>query len=203
MKDTNFDTNTPSKKTAAGSGRKALVSLSLTALFAALTAAGTFLTIPVGPVPISLQSFFAVLSGLILGPALGPAAVGLFLAAGALGAPVFANNGQAMGIVRFLSPTGGYLWGYLLAAAAAGLIAGFPKPGKKIPVWRLVLAALAATVTVYIPGLIQLKFILGSSWGKTLAVGLLPFIPGDILKAAAAVLIAPRLRRTAGNLLSR
>jgi len=176
---------------------KKITALCFTALFAALISAGSFAAIPVGPVPISLQNFFTLLSGLVLGPVLGGAAVGLFLAAGIIGAPVFANN--AAGIARLLGPTGGYLFGYLLGAVIAGFIAGYPRQGRKIPVWRLVLAVATGTFTVYVPGLIRLKMSLGTDWHSTLAFGFYPFIPGDVIKAVAAGLIAPRLRRFIGN----
>ena len=90
-------------------------------LFAALTAAGAFLAIPIGPVPIVLQNFFVFLTGLLLGPRWGSASVAVYLLAGALGLPVFA--GGTGGIGRFVGPTGGYLIGYLPAVWVIGWIA--------------------------------------------------------------------------------
>ena len=185
------------------SGRRAVTGITFTALFAALIASGAFVAIPVGPVPIGLQNFFALLSGLILGPFLGAASVALFLAAGITGLPVFANNGSPMGIARLVGPTGGYLFGYLAGAAAAGLIAGFPRPGNNLSVRRLVLATLAGFLVVYIPGVVQLKMILNISWSRAITVGFYPFLAGDALKGIAAALITRRLRRTAAGLLSR
>jgi biotin transport system substrate-specific component len=183
--------------------RKTITGITFTALFAALTAAGTFISIPLpfSPVPIVLQNFFALLSGLILGPALGSAAVGLYLLAGAIGAPVFA--GAAGGFVRFLGPTGGFLIGYLLAALTAGLIAGRPRPGVNTPPWRIVLAVLGGFLIVYVPGVIRLKFVIDKPWGAAMAAGFTPFIIGDLIKGAAAVIIAPRLRRIAGEHLAK
>jgi biotin transport system substrate-specific component len=167
--------------------------LVLAALFAALIAAGTFISIPLpfSPVPIVLQNLFSLLSGLVLGPVLGAAAVGLYLLAGLIGAPVFA--GAAGGIPRILGPTGGFLLGYLFSAFTAGLIAGRPRRGT--PRWRIILAVLAGLLVIYAPGLLRLRLGL-DSWGKTLAAGLIPFIPGDLIKGIIAVLIAPRLRKT-------
>jgi len=170
------------------------------ALFAALISAGAFIAVPIGPVPIVLQNFFALLSGLVLGPVLGTAAVGLFLAAGIIGAPVFANNGSPMGIARLLGPSGGFLFGYLLSALVAGLIVGFPRPGIKTPVWRIVLAVVAGLLVVYIPGLIRLKFVMNIDWRKTFVVGFIPFMIGDTVKGVIAGLISPRLRRTIAQL---
>ncbi|MDR2158962.1 MAG: biotin transporter BioY [Treponema sp.] len=183
--------------------RKTITSITLAALFAALTAAGTFIAIPLpfSPVPVVLQNFFALLSGLILGPALGSAAAGLYLLAGAAGAPVFA--GASGGFVRFLGPTGGFLLGYPLAALTAGLVAGRPRPEIKTPQWRIILAVLAGFLVIYIPGVIRLKFAIDKPWAAALAAGFIPFIAGDLLKGIAAVIIAPRLRRTAAEHLAR
>jgi biotin transport system substrate-specific component len=191
------------KNTFAPAKRKTITGITLTALFAALTAAGTFILIPLpfSPVPVVLQNFFALLSGLILGPALGSAAVGLYLLAGAIGAPVFA--GAAGGFVRFLGPTGGFLLGYLLAALTAGLIAGRPRPEIRTPLWRIVLAVLGGFLIIYVPGLIRLKYAIDKPWNAALAAGFTPFIIGDLIKAAAAVIIAPRLRRAAGEHLAK
>jgi biotin transport system substrate-specific component len=176
-----------------GRGRTAL-SLSLSALFAALIAAGTFISIPLPftPVPVVLQNLFSLLAGLALGPALGGAAVGLYLLAGIIGVPVFA--GATGGIARLLGPTGGFLIGYLLSALCAGLICGRPRAGVKVPLWRMILAVLAGLLVIYAPGLVRLRFALGS-WGKALTAGFIPFAAGDAFKGFLAVLAAPRLRR--------
>jgi len=180
---------------------KWLMRIAFTALFAALTAAGAFIAIPVGPVPIVLQNLLALLSGLVLGPVLGSAAVGLYLLAGLLGFPVFSGGGG--GIARFAGPTGGYLVGYLLAALAAGLIVGRPKANASVKVFqlRVIIAVLAGFIVIYVPGLIWLKTRLNLDWIKTFITGFIPYIPGDALKGIAAVLIAPRLRRIAADFL--
>jgi biotin transport system substrate-specific component len=190
---------TPMERTGAAEKRRAITCVTLTALFAALTAAGTFIAIPLpfSPVPVVLQNFFALLSGLVLGPALGTAAAGLYLLAGAIGAPVFA--GASGGFVHFLGPTGGYLFGYLLAALTAGLAAGRPRPEAGTPRRRIVLAVLAGFLIIYVPGVIRLKFVIDKPWAAALAAGFVPFIAGDLFKGIAAVIIAPRLRRIAAG----
>jgi biotin transport system substrate-specific component len=178
--------------------KKTTVRITVVALFAALIAVGTFIAIPVGPVPIVLQNMFALLSGLVLGPLLGGSAVALYLVAGALGAPVFA--GAAGGFVQFLSPSGGYLYGYLLAAIAAGLMAGKPRAGNKTPLWRIIIAVIAGLLVIYIPGVIQLKIVLGCPWfPEAFLFGFTPFLIGDAVKGVIAVLIAPRLRSIAAD----
>jgi biotin transport system substrate-specific component len=176
------------------------IHLTLTALFAALIAAGTFIAVPLpfSPVPIVLQNLFALLAGLILGPLHGTAAVGLYLIAGAAGAPVFA--GASGGFVHIIGPTGGFLLGYLVSALTAGCIAGSPRGGVKTPLWRIIPAVLAGLLVVYIPGVIRLKFALAGSWQRALIAGFVPFIPGDLIKGILAVPIALRLRRTVSDL---
>lgn len=176
-----------------------LIKIALVALFAALTAAGTFIAIPVGPVPIVLQNLFALLAGLVLGPFMGGAAVGLYLLAGILNFPVFA--GGTGGIARFAGPSGGFLIGYFLAAVTGGLVAGQPG-GSRTPLPRLIAAVAAGLLVAYVPGVFWLKFSRNLSWAKAFLAGFIPFIPGDIIKGIAAVVIVPRLRRIAADLLN-
>ena len=184
---------TAAPASSAGGRKKTLLKICFTALFAALIAGGTFIAIPIGVVPVVLQNLFALLSGLILGPFLGSGAVALYLLAGILGAPVFA--GFTAGIARVAGPTGGYLVGYVLMALVAGLIAG--GPGKRASLGRIIIAVVAGFLAVYVPGVIWLKIQTGYTWGKALMAGFVPFLIGDVCKGIGAVLIAPRLRKTA------
>jgi biotin transport system substrate-specific component len=163
------------------------------ALFAALTAVGAYLALPIGPVPIVLQNLFVYLAGLLLGVRWGLAAVGIYLLAGACGLPVFA--GGTGGIGRFLGPTGGYLIGYLPAVFLIAWIA--QKTGRRR--WGDVAAMLCGTAALYACGLLWLKLLTGLAWTKALAVGMLPFLPGDFLKIAVAVPIARALRPVIGR----
>ena len=157
-------------------------------LMAALTAAGAFLAIPIGPVPIVFQNLFIFLAGLLLGPGWGTASVGVYLLAGILGLPVFA--GGVGGIGRFAGPTGGYLLGFLPAVCVIGFISNVSKTN----VVRDLLAMVCGSLIIYAFGLSWLKILTGMTLGKTLAVGMYPFLPGDALKMAAAVPIAKALR---------
>lgn len=157
-------------------------------LMAALTAAGAYLAIPIGPVPIVLQNLFIFLCGLLLGPGWGTASVGIYLLAGILGLPVFA--GGVGGIGRFAGPTGGYLLGFLPAVCAIGLISDVSKTN----VMRDLVAMVCGSLIIYACGLVWLKILTGMTLGKTLAVGMYPFLPGDALKIAAAIPIAKALR---------
>ena len=157
-------------------------------LLAALIAAGAYLAIPIGPVPIVLQNLFVFLAGLLLGPHWGLASVGVYLLAGALGFPVFA--GGVGGIGRFAGPTGGYLLGFLPAVYVIGLISA--KAGARV-VFD-VIAMVFGGIIVYACGVTWLKVLTGMTLAKTLAVGMYPFIIGDALKIAAAIPIAKAIR---------
>ncbi len=166
-----------------------LQKLVLASLFAALTAVGAFIAIPIGPVPIVLQNLFVMLMGLMLGPRWGLAGVAAYLLAGALGLPVFA--GGTGGIGRFIGPTGGYLIGYLPSVVIIGWLAQRGRPR-----WLFdALAVIAGTLVLYLCGVSWLKIVTGMTWGKTLMVGMVPFLPGDIAKMATAVMMVGALRQ--------
>jgi biotin transport system substrate-specific component len=158
------------------------------ALLAALTAAGAYMFVPIGPVPIVLQNMFVLLAGLLLGSRWGLASVGLYLLAGICGLPVFA--GGAGGIGRILGPTGGFLLGYLPVVFLVGFISERLPPRSG---WDVV-AMTAGTAVLYACGVTWLKAVTGLSFAKALAVGMYPFLAGDGLKIAAAALIAKAVR---------
>jgi biotin transport system substrate-specific component len=159
------------------------------ALFTALIIIGGYMSvpIPVGPVPIVLADLFVMAAGIFLGPKFGMASAALYLGLGAVGLPVFA--GGTSGLAVLFGPTGGFLFGYILAAGAAGLVAGRMKPG--VPAWLA--AMIAANIALYAVGVPWLKFLLNMSWPAALAVGLTPFIAGVLIKIAAAVALCRAL----------
>jgi biotin transport system substrate-specific component len=158
------------------------------ALFAALTAVGAYLFVPIGPVPIVLQNMFVFLAGLLLGRRWGLASVALYLLAGVGGLPVFA--GGTGGIGRIAGPTGGFLLGYLPVVFLVGWIAE-RGPGRML---RDVAAMLAGAAVLYACGVPWLAMVTGMPMSKAVAVGMLPFLPGDGIKIAAAALIARSVR---------
>jgi biotin transport system substrate-specific component len=165
-------------------------------LLAALMAAGAYLAIPIGPVPIVMQNMFVFLAGLLLGSRWGLASVAVYLLAGACGLPVFA--GGLGGIGRIVGPTGGYLIGYLPAVFIIGYISG----RGTVRIGDDVLAMICGTVVLYACGVTWLKILTGMTWTKTLTVGMYPFLIGDAIKIAAAALIVKGLRpitRVAGS----
>jgi biotin transport system substrate-specific component len=157
-------------------------------MMAALTAAGAYIAIPIGPVPIVLQNFFILLTGLLLGPKWGLASVSVYLLAGFCGLPVFA--GGTGGIGRFGGPTGGYLIGYLPAVYIIGVIS---EKGKNRVFFDL-LAVCFGCILIYVCGVTWLKFLTGMPATKALAVGMYPFLLGDVLKIIATVPVTKALR---------
>ncbi|OQY32242.1 MAG: BioY family transporter [Spirochaetaceae bacterium 4572_59] len=165
----------------------------LTAVFTALIAAGAYAAVPIGPVPIVLTTMFVLLSGLLGGFRIGLYSSAAYLLLGVLGLPVFA--GGAGGFAVLLGPTGGYLFGYLPAASAAGLIYR-PAEGSALPlrILQAATAVLVGSILIYLPGVPWLKISLGMEWSRAIQAGMIPFIPGDLLKAVAAATLAVSLK---------
>ena len=162
-------------------------SAALACLFAALCCAGAYISIPIplGPVPLALSNLFAVLGGLLLGPAWGSAAALLYVLLGALGFPVF--SGGRGGLAHLVGPTGGYLVGYIAGAFVAGVFSrhrGFLSS---------VLGSALGFATVLVVGALGLSLLGSLSLSQALMAGLLPFLPGDCVKAILVALMAKKL----------
>jgi biotin transport system substrate-specific component len=160
----------------------------LASLMAALTAVGAYIHVPIGPVPIVLSTLFVLLSGLLLGGQWGLASMGLYLLVGAIGIPVFA--GGKGGFPHFFGPTGGYLFGYLLAAWVAGVISERSRGLLFLDIFAVVFGSLA----IYSLGVPWLKIVTQLSWTKTFMVGMVPFLIGDAVKASVALILARAIR---------
>lgn len=160
-----------------------------TALLAALTGVGALIAVPLGPlspVPVTLQTMFVLLSGLILGARGGVMAMLLYMAAGVMGLPVF--SGGKAGLAVFFGPTGGYLISFLFMAWLAGTGRGSASGGGR-SFGGLLLLTIVASLVNLLCGSLQLMILLDISPGKALAVGLLPFLPGGLAKCLAAAAI--------------
>ncbi len=160
----------------------------LASLMAALTAVGAYIHVPIGPVPIVLSTLFVLLSGLLLGSRWGLASMCLYLLVGAIGMPVFA--GGKGGIAHFLGPTGGYLFGYVLASWLTGFIA---ERSRGILILEI-LSVLIGSLAIYSLGVPWLKMVTHMSWPKTFMVGMIPFLIGDAVKASVALILARAVR---------
>jgi len=162
------------------------------ALLAALLAASAFVTIPVQPVPVTFQVLIVILAALLLEPVWAGAAVGLYLLLGAIGAPVF--SGMRGGFSVLVGPTGGYLWGFLFAAVLASAFRARAR-GTITPGFFDALAAAIVVAVVYFLGWLWLAKVLHLSLGQAFVAGVLPFLLFDVLKGAAAVVVAGALRQ--------
>jgi len=160
----------------------------LASLMAALTAAGAYIHVPIGPVPIVLSTLFVLLSGLLLGSRWGMASMSLYLLVGAIGMPVFA--GGKGGLAHFFGPTGGYLFGYVLASCLTGLIAERSRGILILEILSVVVGSLA----IYSLGVPWLKMVTQMSWPKTFMLGMVPFLVGDGVKASVALILARAIR---------
>ena len=164
-----------------------------TALFTALIAAGAYIIIPLGVVPVTLQTLFILLAGLLGGRAVGVSAAFFYVLLGTVGLPVF--SGGTGGIGHLLGPTGGYIIGVIPAAFLAGCFTDYQREHRDASsLLPIVLGALVGTVIIYLFGVPWLKFLLGLSWSEALAAGVIPFLIGDILKLIAAVMVTKQFR---------
>lgn len=160
--------------------------LTYAALFTALIAGGALVAIPIGSVPFTLQVLFVLLAGMLLGPRLAALSVLAYLALG-LFAPVYAGGTSGLGVL--LGPTGGYLWGFVLAALVTGALSA---PGQA-SLARFVGAGLLGLVPIYALGAVWLAAQLHIGMGTALATGVAPFVWLDVLKAVTAGLAARSL----------
>ncbi len=167
---------------------------------AALALLGTLLLtvsakvqVPFYPVPVTLQTVVVFLLGIAYGPRLALATVLLYLAEGAVGLPVFAGTPEkGIGLAYMAGPTGGYLAGF----AAAAVIAGLAAERSRGPL-ATALGIAAATAAIYLLGAGWLAIFVGPE--RALALGVAPFLLGDLVKLALATALAEaglsRLRR--------
>ena len=171
--------------------RKQITGCVLVSLFAALIAAGAFVRIPFVPVPITLQTLFALMAALCLPVHLAVLSVAAYLVLGAAGLPIFTSGG---GFAALLGPTGGYLIGLIPAVLAGGILV---RVLSARPRFAAVLGAIAAEILIYLVGIPWLAVSMDISIPAAMVSGLVPFIPGDALKLIVAVsvslLIKPRV----------
>jgi biotin transport system substrate-specific component len=150
-----------------------------------LIALAAKVSVPMFPVPMTLQTLAVLLVGLTCGARLGAATLAVYLAQGAMGLPVFSPT-TAPGLAAFGGPTAGFLLGFVLMAAVAGFASdrGWTRtlPGAAA-------AALAASAVLYLPGLAWPAAVMGKALPDLLSGWMLPFLAGDVVKAVLAALI--------------
>jgi biotin transport system substrate-specific component len=158
--------------------------IAYSAAFIGLISIGAWISVPFVPVPLTLQTLFVLLAGAVMKRyAIIP--VSLYVVLGALGLPVFHTGATGFGLL--LGPTGGYLAGFVLAAFVVGLFYESMSAAMKIT------GLLAGTGLIYLCGVSWLMYSLSIGLVPAVISGVLPFIPGDVVKGYAVYKIAGRL----------
>lgn len=171
-------------------GEETVVNVARAALLAALTGAFAYVVfpMPISQTEITLQVLGVFLAGILLGPTWGAIAMVLYLAAGAVGAPVYLGGSAGLG--HLFGLTAGYLWSYPIAAFVIGAIVhgGLETrdPGA-VGLSRLVGAMIAGTVVIYALGVAGFMVVGGMSLERAFLTGAAAFIPAEAFKIAAAV----------------
>lgn len=161
-------------------------------LFSSLTAIGAFISLPLGPVPITLQTFFVLLSGVILGSKNAFSSMTIYLFLGLSGLPVYA--GGTGGFQAILKPSFGFLIGMVVSSFVVGKIYEI----KKNNIYLLI-SLIVGTIVIYIIGLPYMYYILNVMLAKNFSVlkifqiGMFLFIPGDIVKILFAYFLGKKL----------
>lgn len=159
--------------------------ISLSALFAAVLSVSALISIPLGSVSLTLQSFVVMVMGLLLSRKIALASILTYLYLGLIGLPVF-SSGRA-GLMVLFGPTGGYLFGFVFALyfmTSVSFKGFFPK---------LLVTLLAGICVVYTVGVIGLILTLNIGFMEAISIGVMPFIGFDLLKAYFAVFLSEKL----------
>ena len=164
--------------------------MTMISFFSALTAVGAFISIPLQPVPFSLQTFFTLLAGMILGSASGALSQLIYILLGVIGIPVFAGFKSGIGIL--LGPTGGFLFGFIIAAYIIGKITEIK---VRLNIYHYFFIGWLGILIIYLAGITQLSLVTSINIKKAIAIGVFPFLPGDFLKVIFASLMADKLRK--------
>ena len=168
--------------------------LTATALMTAVTCILAPLSIPIGPVPISLTNFVIFLSLYLLGWKKGALSLLVYLLLGLAGLPVF--SGFAGGISKLAGPTGGYIIGFIPMAIVAGIIID-----KSHQRWIQIVAMIIGTAICYAFGTVWFCFQSGYTVAAALAVCVIPFIPADLIKIVIVTIIGPMIRKRLGTVI--
>jgi biotin transport system substrate-specific component len=141
---------------------------------------------------LTMQTFFVLLSGALLGAGLGGLSQASYMILGLAGVPLFAS---IAGLGYLMGPTGGYILGFL----PASILIGQAMKRQNNSLLSIFVLMCAADALLLLCGMLWLKVLSGYSFSKLFVIGFLPFIPGDMIKAAAASVIAlklmPRMRK--------
>ena len=170
--------------------RQLIADVALITGFSSLTALSAQASFWIGPVPITGQTFAVLLAGALLGSRRGALSMLTYLGIGLSGLPFWFALGGPLGVARLIGPTGGYLIGFIPAAFVVGWLA---ERGWTRRIWTTALAMLIGSAVIYSIGLPWLAHFVPAD--KVFAVGLYPFILGDLLKLALAASAVPLATR--------
>jgi biotin transport system substrate-specific component len=147
--------------------------------------------LPFSPVPLTLQTLAIMVAAMMLGPRWGTLVMLVYVAAGSVGIPVFAQ--AKAGIGALAGATGGFIWGFIPGAFVMGLLAG--ETQKDLKFSKALVSALAGLAIIYCCGVIQLSLVAGLSIGQAILVGVLPYLPLEAVKILLAAKIVSSVRR--------
>lgn len=163
--------------------------------FSALFVLSSYLNLHLGfsPVPISMENFVVMLAGAILGPVYGFGSIALVILLSVLGLPILDGRG---GLALLTGPTGGFVWMFPFAAFFIGLVSRFVKGSRIAAAVSLIAAAeLFGSLLLYVTGVPWLAHAANFSLAKAMAAGCYPYLPGDVVKAVLAGLVASTVRQ--------
>ena len=166
--------------------RKYLVTAVMAAVIAVLSPFSV--TIPISPVPISLATLGIYFSAYILGAKYSAISVVIYVLLGIIGLPIF--TGFTGGIGKIMGPTGGYIISYVFLAIIAGTI--IEKNYENIIICFL--GMFVGTIILYIVGTLWLAFVTNMTFEAALLAGVVPFIPGDVVKMLMACMVGSKVR---------
>ena len=170
-------------------GRSQFQTLFLVLAISLLLTLSAKVQVPFYPVPMTLQTLVVLLIGVTFGWRMGVAIVLAYLAQGAMGLPVFAGTPEkGLGLLYMAGPTGGYLMGFVLAAATTGWLA---ERGLDRSLIGTAIAMIAGNVVIYACGLVWLSTFVGMD--KAVTFGMAPFLFGDLMKIALATVTMPMI----------
>ncbi len=159
--------------------------IAVCAVFAAIMCVFSVITVPIGPVPVTLGFLGVMVTAVILGAKRGALSVAVFILLGAVGLPVF--SGFKGGFQVLLGPTGGYIWSYVPMALLIGFASAKNPKNKWLAMLKIFLVCIGAALLGYAVGTLQFMLVQKTSFAQALMICVVPFIPFDIAKAAAAV----------------
>lgn len=157
----------------------------------ALMTVSAWISIPIGPVPVTLQVFVMVFALLVLTPRECLVSIGMYLVLGAIGLPLFSSMRGGLGVL--FGPTGGFLWGFFLGAVIALFVLRVMPKGK--PLLRGFLAAFVFMAVMYACGWIQITLLTGMDPVAAAMVAIAPFVVIDIIKTVVAVALAEAVKK--------